>query len=38
MNTSAIITLVIIGGIVWGGFLMIAVTALRKERRKAQRS
>lgn len=38
MNTSAIITLVVIGGIVWGGFLVIAATALRKESRKAQRS
>lgn len=38
MNTSAIITMVVIAGIVWGGFLLIAVTALRKESRKAQRS
>lgn len=29
--------MVIIAGIVWGGFLMIVVTALRKESRKAQR-
>lgn len=37
MNTSAIITLVVIAGIVWGGFLLITITALRKESRKAQR-
>lgn len=37
MNASAMITLVVIAGIVWGGFLLITVTALRKESRKAQR-
>jgi hypothetical protein len=31
MNTSAIVTFVVIAGIVWGGFTVIAVTALRKE-------
>jgi hypothetical protein len=35
MNTSAIITFVVIAGIVWGGFLVIAVTAIRKESRKS---
>ena len=35
MNTSAIVTFVVIAGIVWGGFLTIAVTAIRKESRKS---
>ena len=34
MNTSAIITFVVVAGIVWGGFIVIAVTALRKESSK----
>jgi hypothetical protein len=34
MTTAAIITFVVIAGIVWGGFLVIATTALRKESRK----
>lgn len=38
MNTSAVITFIAIAGIVWGGFLVIAITAIRKESRKAQRS
>jgi hypothetical protein len=34
METSAIITFVVIAGLVWGGFLTIIATAIRKERRK----
>jgi len=34
MNTAAIATFVVIAGIVWGGFVLIAVTAIRKESRK----
>jgi hypothetical protein len=34
MNTAAIITFVIIAGLVWGGFLFIVTKAIRKERRK----
>jgi hypothetical protein len=35
METPAIITFGIIAGLVWGGFLFIIVTAIRKESRKA---
>jgi hypothetical protein len=35
MSSAAIATFVIIGGIVWGGFLLIVTTAIRKESRKA---
>lgn len=34
MEPAAIVTLVLIGGFVWGGFLLILMTALRKERAK----
>jgi hypothetical protein len=34
MNPAAILTLVVIGGFVWGGFLVILYTAARKERGK----
>jgi hypothetical protein len=34
METPAIITFVVIAGLVWGGFLFIIVTAVRRERRK----
>jgi hypothetical protein len=34
MEPTAILTFVVIAGIVWGGFILIAVTALRKERAK----
>jgi hypothetical protein len=34
MEPAAILTFVIVAGIVWGGFVTIAVTAIRKERRK----
>jgi hypothetical protein len=37
MEPSAIVTFVVIAGIVWGGFLLIATTALRKEREKHDR-
>jgi len=37
MNASAILTFVIIAGIVWGGFVLITVTAVRKEGRKSTR-
>jgi hypothetical protein len=34
MNTSAVITFVVVAGLVWGGFALILVTAVRRERRK----
>jgi hypothetical protein len=34
MNTAAIVTFVIIAGLVWGGFALIIATAFRRERRK----
>jgi hypothetical protein len=34
MNREAIITFVVIAGLVWGGFLLVIITAFRKERRK----
>lgn len=36
MQTSTIITMVIILGIVWGGFAVLLLTALRKESNKSQ--
>lgn len=36
MEPAAILTFVVIAGIVWGGFILIAVTAVRKERAKFQ--
>lgn len=36
MEPAAIVTFVVIAGIVWGGFVVIATTAVRKERRKGQ--
>lgn len=36
MPPAAIATFIVIAGIVWGGFLLIAVTAIRKERQKSQ--
>jgi hypothetical protein len=35
MNGAAIATFVVIGGLVWGGFLLIVATAVGKESRKA---
>jgi hypothetical protein len=34
MNPSAVVTFVVIAGIVWGGFVLIVATAVRKESRK----
>jgi hypothetical protein len=34
MNGAALITFLVIAGIVWGGFVLIASTAIRKESRK----
>jgi len=34
MAPSAIVTFIVVAGIVWGGFLLIAATAIRKERIK----
>lgn len=34
MEPAAIVTLVLIGGFVWGGLLVILRTAVRKEREK----
>jgi hypothetical protein len=34
MEPAAIATFVVIAGIVWGGFTLIATTAIRKERDK----
>ncbi|MEX0907717.1 MAG: MetS family NSS transporter small subunit [Gemmatimonadota bacterium] len=34
MNNSAIVTMIVIAGIVWGGLAVIIVTAFRKESRK----
>lgn len=36
MNPSALITFGVIAGLVWGGFLLIVATAVRKEGRKAR--
>lgn len=35
MEPAAIVTFVVIAGVVWGGFLLIATTAVRKENRKS---
>jgi hypothetical protein len=34
VNNAAIVTFVVIAGLVWGGFLLIIFTAVRKEGRK----
>jgi hypothetical protein len=34
MEPIAIVTFVVVAGIIWGGFLLIASTAIRKERGK----
>jgi len=34
MEASALVTFMVVAGIVWGGFLLIASTAIRKERVK----
>ena len=35
MEPAAVITFVVIAGIVWGGFLLIATRAIKSESRKA---
>jgi hypothetical protein len=35
MEPAAVITFVVIAGIVWGGFLLIAAKAIRSEGRRA---
>jgi len=37
VNLSAVITLVLICGFVWGGFLLLLAHAVRSERQKAER-
>jgi len=34
MESAAVITFIVVAGIVWGGFALIAFTAIRKERGK----
>ena len=34
MEPIAMITFIVVAGIVWGGFVLISATAIRKERRK----
>jgi LPS O-antigen subunit length determinant protein (WzzB/FepE family) len=34
MEPAAILTFLLIGGFVWGGLVVLLVTAVRKERRK----
>lgn len=36
MNTAAIVTMVLIAGLVWGGFLFALAHGIRRERRKAE--
>jgi len=36
MSSAALVTMVVVGGIVWGGFVLIAVAAVRKESRKSE--
>jgi hypothetical protein len=38
MDPAAVVTFVVIAGIVWGGFLLIASTAIKSESRKARKS
>lgn len=35
MNSAAILTFIVVAGLVWGGFALIVVTAVRKERGKS---
>ncbi|HUF14049.1 MAG TPA: hypothetical protein VMN78_13175 [Longimicrobiales bacterium] len=37
MNSSAIVTFLIIGAFIWGGLALLVVTALRRERVKQSR-
>ena len=34
MDPAAILTFVLIGGFIWGGFILILATAIRRERGK----
>ncbi len=34
MSTAAIVTMIVIAGFVWGGFILILIAAFRKERAK----
>jgi hypothetical protein len=34
MNSAAVVTFALVAGLVWGGFLLIVSTAIRKESRK----
>ena len=34
MEPAAILTFLLIGGFIWGGLIVLLVTAVRKERRK----
>lgn len=36
MTTAAVLTFVVIAGIVWGGFIFIVATAVRHEGRKRE--
>lgn len=36
MDSAAILTFIIVAGLVWGGFLVIVTTAIRKESRKTR--
>ena len=35
MNSSAILMLIVIGGIVWGGFIVLLRYAMRREKEKS---
>ncbi len=37
MNTDAIITMVIITGVVWGGLVFLVIYAMRKEKEKTRK-
>lgn len=37
MEPAAIVTFVLIAGLVWGGFVLIATKAIRAEERKARK-
>lgn len=34
MSATAIVTMVCVGGMIWGGLIVFLILALRKERRK----
>ena len=34
MEPAAIVTFLLVGGLIWGGLVLILATAVRKERRK----